>query len=120
MAKDTASLSLDAVRQPIEAANGLPNAYYTDINVFAIEKDAVLFANWAGLAVAADVPEIGDAKPITFLGIPLLIIRDRQGQVRVFQNICRHRGMILISEPTKIKGAVRCPYHSWCYSIRGS
>ncbi|MDP5086120.1 MAG: aromatic ring-hydroxylating dioxygenase subunit alpha [Yoonia sp.] len=120
MAKDIPSQTLDAVRQPIETANGLPNAHYIDEDVFEIEKHAVLFASWAGLAVAADVPEVGDAKPMEFLGIPLLLVRDRAGQVRVFQNICRHRGMILVAEPKKIEGAIRCPYHSWCYSTEGN
>nr|WP_037294243.1 aromatic ring-hydroxylating dioxygenase subunit alpha [Roseobacter sp. CCS2] len=119
MAKDIPAQTLDAVRQPIETANGLPNAHYISPDVFAVEKQAVLCANWAGLAVAADVPEPGDAKPIEFLGMPLLLVRDRQGRVRVFQNICRHRGMILVSEPKKIEGAIRCPYHSWCYSTDG-
>jgi len=119
MAKDIAPQTLDAVRQPIETAHGLPNAHYIDADVFEVEKQAVLCANWAGLAVTADVPEPGDAKPMEFLGMPLLLIRDRQGQVRVFQNICRHRGMILVSEPRKIEGALRCPYHSWCYSTEG-
>ena len=119
MAKDIAPQSLDAVRQPIETANGLPNAHYIDPDVFAVEKQAVLCANWAGLAVTGDVPEPGDARPMEFLGMPLLLVRDRQGQVRVFQNICRHRGMILVSEPRKIEGAIRCPYHSWCYSTEG-
>ena len=116
MAKDIAPATLDAVRRPVETANGLPNAHYIDAGVFEVEKQAVLGANWAGLAVTADVPDVGDAKPIEFLGIPLLLVRDRQGHVRVFQNICRHRGMILVSEPKKIEGAIRCPYHSWCYS----
>lgn len=119
MAKDIAPQTLDAVRQPIETAHGLPNAHYIDADVFEVEKQAVLCAGWAGLAVTADVPEPGDARPMEFLGMPLLLVRDRQGQVRVFQNICRHRGMILVSEPRKIEGAIRCPYHSWCYSTEG-
>jgi phenylpropionate dioxygenase-like ring-hydroxylating dioxygenase large terminal subunit len=97
----------------------LPNAHYIDPTVFAEERDALLFGQWAGLAVAADVPEAGDAKPITFMGMPLLLLRDRNDQVRVFQNTCRHRGMILVEEPRKIEGAIRCPYHSWCYSTEG-
>ena len=104
---------------PLGTANGLPNAHYIDPAVFAEERDALLFGQWAGLAVAADVPEAGDAKPITFMGMPLLLLRDRNDQVRVFQNTCRHRGMILVEEPRKIEGAIRCPYHSWCYSTEG-
>ncbi|MEM7471150.1 MAG: SRPBCC family protein [Pseudomonadota bacterium] len=113
------STDLSSVTRPIEQANGLPNAHYIDETVFKEECDAVLFANWAGLAVAADVPEPGDAKPLTFLGLPLLLIRDKDDAVRVFQNTCRHRGMVLVSEPRKIEGAIRCPYHSWCYSTKG-
>ena len=110
---------LEAVRRPIEAANGLPNASYTDPATFEAEKQAVLFSGWSGLGVAADVPEIGDALPLSFLGVPLLMLRDKQGKVRVFQNICRHRGMILVDAPRKIEGAIRCPYHSWCYGTDG-
>ncbi|WP_299191105.1 aromatic ring-hydroxylating dioxygenase subunit alpha [uncultured Litoreibacter sp.] len=110
---------LSTVQRPVAEANGLPNAHYIDEKVFTEERDAVLYATWAGLAVGADVPEHGDAKPIEFLGLPLLLIRDKDGAVRVFQNTCRHRGMILVSEPRKIEGAIRCPYHSWCYSTKG-
>ncbi|QYX55441.1 aromatic ring-hydroxylating dioxygenase subunit alpha [Roseovarius sp. SCSIO 43702] len=115
----TSLTDLSNVRASVEQANGLPNAHYVDPAVFEEEKNAVLFTQWAGLAVASDVPEPGDAVPLTFLGMPLLLIRDRDGDVRVFQNICRHRGMILVTEPRKIEGAIRCPYHSWCYSTKG-
>ena len=110
---------LSAVRAPIETANGLPNAHYTDAAVHAEESRALLIDQWAGLAVASDVPEPGDALPMDFLGIPLLLLRDRTGQVRVFENICRHRGMILVDAPRRIEGAIRCPYHSWCYGTDG-
>ncbi|UWQ89854.1 aromatic ring-hydroxylating dioxygenase subunit alpha [Rhodobacteraceae bacterium M382] len=113
------SEELNAVRQPITRANGLSNAHYIDPHVHAEENKHVLLNQWAGLAVTADVPDVGDAKPITFLQIPLLLVRDRAGTVRVFQNTCRHRGMILVEEPRKIEGAIRCAYHSWCYGTDG-
>jgi len=51
--------------------------------------------------------------------MPLLLLRDKTGTVRVFLNACRHRGMLLIETFQNIKGAIRCPYHSWCYSTEG-
>jgi len=111
--------NLSDVRKPIELARGLPNAHYTDQKVYEEEREALLFSQWAGLGVVDDVPEIGDAVPISFLGAPLLLIRDRNNNVRVFQNVCRHRGLTLVKEPRKIEGAIRCPYHSWCYSTDG-
>ncbi len=119
MPDDIRRTALDAVMAPIDQANGLPNAHYTDPDTIAAENKAVLESTWAAIAVGEDVPEKGDAKPIQFLGQPLLLIRDDKDQVRVFYNICRHRGMILVAEPRKIEGAIRCPYHSWCYAKDG-
>ncbi len=119
MPSSTAPYDLHAVLRPVDEAKGLPNAHYTDALVFAEETQALLAETWAGCAVAAQVPEPGDAVPITFAGVPLLIVRDKAAEVRVFQNVCRHRGMILVPEPRKIEGAIRCPYHSWCYGTDG-
>ncbi|TCD14983.1 aromatic ring-hydroxylating oxygenase subunit alpha [Oricola cellulosilytica] len=110
----------DPVMQPIEHAHGLSNRHYVDPQWFEVEKDALFFDTWAAVGFSKDVPAKGDAKPLEFLGQPLVIIRGRDGKVRVFQNICRHRGMILVGEPKRISGAIRCPYHSWCYDLDGS
>ncbi len=110
---------LAAVTQPVNTARGLPNRFYVDRDVFEEEKRRVFFRNWAGLGFAKDVPEPGDARPISFLGQPLVMVRDRDGVLRVFQNVCRHRGMILIDKPGRIQRAIRCPYHSWCYELDG-
>ena len=110
---------LKSVLQSIGSAKGLPNAHYIDNVAYEEEKKALIFNKWAGLAVASDIPNPGDAIPITFFGLPLLLLRDKIGKVRVFLNICRHRGMILVEKAKKVNGAIRCPYHSWCYSTEG-
>lgn len=112
--------ALSAVMTPINTANGLPNQHYIDPAIFAEEKRSVLFASWSGIGFGKDIPETGDAKPVDFLGMPLLMVRDRDGSIGVFQNTCRHRGMILIETAQKIRGAIRCPYHSWCYGLNGA
>ncbi|NMM43120.1 aromatic ring-hydroxylating dioxygenase subunit alpha [Rhodospirillaceae bacterium KN72] len=111
---------LDGVLRPIGQAVGLPNAAYTDADFAAAESKAVFQDGWAAIGFGKDVPGPGDATPIDFLGMPLLLLRDRKGAVRVFQNVCRHRGMILIDKPTRIKGVIRCPYHAWCYGMDGA
>ncbi|MEM7506052.1 MAG: aromatic ring-hydroxylating dioxygenase subunit alpha [Pseudomonadota bacterium] len=110
---------LSAVTRPVAEARGLPNAYYTSEEMFEAEKSRVFFRNWAALGFAKDCPEPGDARPISFLGQPLVMVRGKDGVLRVFQNICRHRGMILVQEACKIQRAIRCPYHSWCYELSG-
>ena len=111
--------NLELVRQHVSKANGLPNEHYITQSMFDEEKNSIIFNQWAGLDVCSEIPKIGDAKPLNFMGLPLFIIRDTQNAVRVYQNTCRHRGMILVDKPKKIQGAIRCPYHSWCYSTEG-
>lgn len=99
---------------------GLPNEHYTDPSYHQREGQNVLFGSWASIGFAKDVPNTGDAVPVELLGQPLLIVRDKGDVVRVFQNVCRHRGMVLVEEPTNFKGVIRCPYHSWCYGFDGA
>jgi phenylpropionate dioxygenase-like ring-hydroxylating dioxygenase large terminal subunit len=103
-----------------KAANvGLANGHYIDPGIFTQERSSVLFAQWSGIGFGKDVPDPGDLRPVQFLGMPLLIVRDRDRGIRVFQNTCRHRGMILASAPGKGRSVIRCPYHSWCYGLDG-
>ncbi len=110
---------LERVRRPLGDANGLPNPLYADATAFAAESARLLHGGWACVGIGADVPNPGDVAPIDFLGVPLLLVRDRAGDLRLFQNVCRHRGMILVSEKRNLPGVIRCPYHSWCYNLDG-
>ena len=110
---------LSGVLKPVSQAQGLPNAHYLSDEVHGLERDALFFGGWAGLTIASRLPEPGDAVPVDFLGLPLVAIRGRDGQVRVFQNTCRHRGMILVEKAGQVGNVIRCPYHSWCYSFAG-
>ena len=112
-------MSLDDVIKPLDAARGLPNEHYISSEMYQREKEIIFFKNWSAVAFDSDVKKPGDAFPVDFLGVPLLLVRAADGTVNVFQNTCRHRGMILIDEPTHLKGPIRCPYHSWCYSHKG-
>jgi len=111
--------NVDAVLKPLAEARGLPSEHYISEDVYQEEKNAILFKNWAALDVGNSIPNAGDAKPIDFMRMPLLMVRDRDGSIGVFQNTCRHRGMTLVSEPTKIRGVITCPYHGWCYGTKG-
>ena len=112
-------VTLDAILQPIEKATGLPNQAYVSEDYFAHERDQVLGNSWAGLWFASDLPKKGYVKPVEFMGLPLVILRNKQDEIRVFHNVCSHRGMILVHEEMTVQGALRCKYHSWSYSLDG-
>jgi len=112
-------MQVEAVLQPIEKASGLPNATYTSASFFEYERDQVLGSSWAGLWFASDLPKKGYVKPVEFMGLPLLIMRNKSNAINVFHNVCSHRGMKLVQEEMEVQGALRCPYHSWSYSLNG-
>lgn len=110
---------LSRVLLPIGAAAGLPNAAYVEESWFQYERDRLIGRTWAGLAFADSLPERPFARPVEFMGLPLLITRDRDGALRVFHNVCSHRGMKLVAEPTEIHGLINCRYHCWAYAANG-
>ncbi len=110
---------LDVVNNSIEKAHGLPNECYTSKDYTLIERKKLFEDKWIVVGVASSIPEIGDVKPIDILGMPIIILRNKQNEVKVFHNVCSHRGVKLVSKSGKINSLIRCPYHSWSYSLDG-
>ncbi|MFT5111624.1 MAG: choline monooxygenase [Parasphingorhabdus sp.] len=111
--------SLDRIDRDISQAVGLPNHAYTDEGFFHSEKKKLFATTWTCIGNACDVPSPGDLKPVSFLGAPLLLCRGEDLQVRVFHNVCSHRGNELVWQAGNVKVAITCPYHAWCYSLTG-
>ena len=110
---------IKAISKPIEEAHGLPNECYTSSEYLMIEKEKVFKDKWSVIGVGSSVPNHGDALPYDLLGIPLIILRDKENKIRGFHNVCRHRGYKLLSKPCSLKNVLRCPYHSWSYDFGG-
>ena len=87
-------MTLQNVLQDIDYAKGLPNEHYISPEMYRHEREYLFFKSWAALAFEADVPKANDAYPVDFLGTPMLVVRNSDGEINVFQNTCRHRGMI--------------------------
>jgi choline monooxygenase len=110
---------LAQVMRPAGEAVGLPNVAYTGEGFFCYERDAVLAHTWVAVAFADTLPERPFAQPTEFMGLPLLLVRDRHGTLRVFHNVCSHRGMKLVDAPTEVRGLITCRYHCWSYTASG-
>ena len=111
---------LEAVNKPIDTANGLPNECYINEDYLAYEKEKVFCDKWTVIGVASSIPNPGDVKPYNLLGIPLILIRDKKMKIRVFHNVCSHRGFKLLDKQCTLKNVLRCPYHSWSYDFNGN
>jgi choline monooxygenase len=110
---------LESVDKPIAEASGLPNEVYVDPSFAQDERDQLLARTWTCVGVGAHVPRPGDVRPVRILGLPLLLVRDLKGEIRVFHNVCSHRGAELVTTPCSVKRRLTCPYHSWTYDLEG-
>lgn len=107
------------LQQPVAKATGLPNERYIESTAFAQDRRFVMGTGWSCIAFAEDLPDKNCVWPVDFMGVPLVVTRDNDNQLRVFHNVCSHRGMHLAEEPCQTKGMLRCPYHSWTYNMNG-
>jgi choline monooxygenase len=108
-----------AVQCPTAEARGLPNKAYTSTDYWTAERERLFSRTWTCIGFAGDLPRGAYAAPVIFMGMPLVILQDAEGAVRVFHNVCSHRGQRLVAEGGPVKGVLRCPYHSWTYDLEG-
>ena len=97
----------------------LPGEFFTDERVFALERERLFTRSWLCVGLSSDVPQHGHAHPVEILNVSLLMVRDG-GTVRVFHNVCSHRGARLVNEPCGGRVRIVCPYHGWTYGLDGS
>ncbi len=98
----------------------LPGASYCDPGVLEREWERVFQRSWlcAGREERAAAP--GEYFTLTVGQESVLVVRDREGRLRAFYNVCRHRGARLCpAEEGRLKGAVSCAYHAWTYALDG-
>ena len=110
---------LEVVKKTISKAHGLPNECYTNKEYTLIERKKLFEDKWTVIGTASSLPKSGDVKPFDLLGLPLLIIRNKKNKIKVFHNVCSHRGVKLVDKPGNIRNVIRCPYHSWSYTADG-
>jgi len=119
MLTDDVRAALSKVDRPLTDAHGLPNDFFTSEAFFTFERDTLFAKTWAVVGCGADLPKPGDLKPVDFMGLPLLLTRTQDGDIRVFHNVCSHRGLELVSGHQHVSRFIRCPYHAWTYTLDG-
>lgn len=105
----------------IAQATTLPQSCYTDPAWFRQEMEAIHFDMWLCAGRAHQIPNPGDYFLRRVAGASIIIVRDEQGEIRAFHNVCRHRGTLLCKEGAgTFAGRIQCQYHAWTYKLDGT
>ena len=98
----------------------LPGSYYTDQAIFGQEQDEIFGTHWLCAARSDDVPEPGQFLVVQAARESVLVVRQQDGGLRAFLNVCRHRGARLcLEESGRVTRYLRCGYHAWSYELGG-
>lgn len=95
------------------------SSIFTNQQVFEDELDRIFTRGWVYVAHTSEVPEPGDYVTKWIGRVPVLLVRDEDGQVRLFVNRCRHRGNMVCQYEAGNSMYFTCPYHGFTYSSRG-
>ncbi len=101
-----------------QSARAAPGQIYADAELLGLEQDGIFKRDWLCVARAAELSETGDYVAFEIAGEPLFLVRDTDGALRAFTNICRHRGAQLLGDRGNTRRIV-CPYHAWTYDLQG-
>ncbi len=102
----------------MDDARSAPPALYVGDDVLALEQARIFTQDWLCAGLAADIAEPGDYLTYDIGDEPVICVRGRDGEIRSFSNVCRHRMMIL-AEGRGRAGRFVCPYHAWTYDLDG-
>ena len=95
--------------------------YYLSENIFQLEQERIFYREWFCAGREEDLPRPGDYRVLDVAGESILVVRNREGRLVGHYNVCRHRGSRLAPEASQgaFGGTIRCPYHSWTYTLDG-
>jgi choline monooxygenase len=97
----------------------LDPAYYVRPDLWQAERAAIFWRSWQFMGPVSTVAEPGQYLAIDIAGLPVFAIRGRDGVLRGFKNVCRHRGAKLLADGTGSCGLIVCPYHKWSFADTG-
>jgi phenylpropionate dioxygenase-like ring-hydroxylating dioxygenase large terminal subunit len=106
-------------RLPFAEAETLPTWCYYSEEFYRLEVERLFMKVWNFIGRADHIPNPGDFYTLEFVDVPVIVARDRTGELRAYANSCRHRGA-KIAEGEGNGRAFVCPYHGWTYGLDGS
>ncbi len=97
----------------------LPARLYRDPEVLEVERRRIFERTWQLAGHVSQLPGPGTYLTAKAGSQPVLVLRDGEGELRAFRNVCRHRGSRLLEGSGECGKAIRCLYHGWTYRLDG-
>ena len=97
----------------------LDQRFYKDESIFDLEKNHIFYDSWIFIGHESQIPNKGDYFVYKLLEEEIIVLRNKENEVKAFFNVCRHRGSRICLEESGNTSRFSCPYHSWTYNLDG-
>jgi choline monooxygenase len=104
---------------PIERSETIPSTWYTDPRFHDIDREYIFAQTWQNVGHLGQVKNPGEVLVATVAENPIIVVRGKDGVLRAFYNVCKHRGGPLATKDCTVK-VLQCHYHGWTYLLDGS
>lgn len=104
--------------KPFESALAMPPSVYTSESFLEAELEGIFKRDWFCAGRASALPEIGDFTTLELAGQPVVVLRDKSGDLMALSNVCLHRMSTLLHGRGNTR-RITCPYHAWSYDLEG-
>jgi nitrite reductase/ring-hydroxylating ferredoxin subunit len=101
-----------------DSSRTLPGWAFTDQAIFEREREAIHFRSWHYAGTTQELVKAGDYLTASIVDQNIIIIREQDGELRGFYNVCQHRAHELLRGRGHVH-RITCPYHAWTYGIDG-
>ncbi len=98
----------------------LEGRFYSDPDIYRLELERIVYRNWILAGHVSQWSDPGDFRVIDVAGESAIIVRDTEGRLNGFANVCRHRGSLVCLASSGNTDRFTCPYHGWKYGLDGS
>ena len=109
---------LEQTRARLDRARHAPGYVYTSPEVLRLEGERLFARDWLFVGRAEEFENPGDYRAFRVLEEPIVVARDRSGQLNAFSNVCAHRGVEVAAGQGNAE-SFSCPYHAWKYDLGG-
>lgn len=109
------------IRWPVQGESRVPYRVFSEEQVYAQEQERIFRGNhWHFVALEVEVARAGDFKTVQVGDAPVVVSRDVDGEIYVFENRCAHRGALICLENGGNAKQFQCVYHAWSYDLKGN
>lgn len=106
-------MALPFPSEEVALSSTIPASWFRSPNMYELERRAIYSRTWILISHESQFTEVGKYVRYEMAGYPFVVVRNRQGEINAFLNVCRHRAFPIVHQDEGKANIFSCKYHGW-------